>query len=202
MLVLLITQQWTWWSTEVWPLSAPKDQKIAQNTVGIFLCWHILCADVPYSWLYCTAAQVIYEGGVNQAFHIGGQDMCPAHNGHAEYKSLAPWDARLPIIMKLRNWKLDPGQRNHAAGIMFTSLLRLYLLSIYRYIDISTSCRYPPWCGIVRYLSVSNPPSPIPSLFKDLVCQILSSIIIPTLFLCHYLSVSNPVPRVQASVSY
>ena len=57
---------------------------------------------------------------------------------------------------------------------MFTSLSRLYLLSI------STSCRFPLWCGIVRCLSVSNPPSPIPSLFKHPVCQILSSI--PSLF--------------------
>ena len=100
--------------------------------------------------------------------------MCPAHNGYAEYKSLPPWHARVPIIMKLGNWKFDPGQCNLTAGIMFTSLLRLYLLSI------STSCPFPLWCGIVRCLSVSNPPSPIPSLFKHSPFQILSSI--PSLF--------------------
>ena len=104
--------------------------------------------------------------------------MCPAHNGHAEYKSLVPWHARVPIIMKLGNWKFDPGQCNLTAGIMFTSLLRLYLLSISTFWFLSgvelvdASLYLIHLLPFHHYLSTQCVKSFPPSLFQRSFCVI------------------------------
>ena len=104
--------------------------------------------------------------------------MCPAHNGHAEHKSLAPWYARVPIIMRLGNWKFDPGQCNLTAGIAFTSLLRLYLLSIFTFwflsgVELVDASLYLIHLLLFHhYLRTRSVKSFPPSLFRRSFCVI------------------------------